>query len=113
MTNVFLGIFVVIMLLVKVPVRIAIRVFNVKNKTVGTIDLVSTIAGVGSLIGMCVCALAEGKVDVGGAVIFILLFGGIALFITGIWVWTTIKEKMMEKRIRTKENKKTRKSKKK
>ena len=98
MSNLCLSLFVGVLLIVKVPARIAIRIFNVKNEIVDTIDLISTIVAVCALIGMCIGAYIEGKIDGGSAFFFIIVSGVPVLFITGIWVWTTIKEKKSRKK---------------
>jgi hypothetical protein len=87
---VFLG----INLLIRVPIRIAIRLFKVQNDKLYTADLVSTLAATFCIVALCISALMSAEVDTGLAVACIVVFGGLFLLISGAWLYVEIKERV-------------------
>lgn len=92
MLKFLLWVFVGINLLLRLPIRIAIRFFKVKNDKLDIADLISTLAAGFCFVGLCIGALIAGEVDTGLAVACIVLFGGLFLFIAGAWLYVQIKE---------------------
>jgi hypothetical protein len=93
MKEVLLWVFVGINLLVRLPIRIAVRFFKVSNDKLDTADLISTIAAGLCFIGLCIALLFSGEIDTAGAVAIMVVFGGPLLLIGGAWVYVKIKEK--------------------
>lgn len=98
MLQIWLWIFVGINLLIRLPIRIAIRFFKVQNDKLDIADLASTLATGFCFVGLCVGALLSGEVDTGLAIACIVLFGGISLFISGVWLYVQIKERREKKK---------------
>lgn len=92
MLQFWLWVFLGINLLVRLPIRIAIRFFKVKNDKLDIADIISTLAAVFCFVALCIGALLSGEVDTGLAVACIVLFGGIFLLISGVWLYVQIKE---------------------
>ena len=97
MTHVWGWIFLGINLLVRVPIRIAIRCFKIASDSLAVWDLIATLAAGVSFLGLCICALIEGEIETGLAIACIVLFGGILLLITGAWLYVQIKERIENK----------------
>lgn len=93
MLKIWLWLFAGINLLVRLPIRIAKRVYWIESEKLDTADLISTLAAVLCFIGLCISALLSEEVDTALAVICILLFGGISLLIGGAWLYVKIKER--------------------
>lgn len=98
MNEFLLCVFVGINLLIRLPIRIAIRLFKVRNDKLYTADLISTLAAGFCFVVLCIGTLIAGEVDTGLAVTCIVLFGGILLFITGAWLYVEIKERRNKKK---------------
>ena len=98
MLQIWLWVFVGINLLIRLPIRIAIRGFKVQNEKLETYDLIATLAATFCFIGLCINALATGKVSTGLAVACIVLFGGIFLLITGASLYVKFKEIIEKKK---------------
>ena len=98
MLEFWLWVFVGINLLVRLPIRIAIRAFKVNNDKLNTADIISTLAAGFCLVVLCIGALMSGEVDTGLAVACIVLFGGLFLLIGGAWLYAEIKERKNRKK---------------
>ena len=97
MSYFWLYVFLGINLLVRLPIRIAIRAFKVENDKLYTADLISTLAAGFCFVMMAIFALIEGDVDTGLAVTCIVLFSGLFLLIAGAWLYSHIKERKENK----------------
>ena len=100
-----LWVFLGINLLVRVPIRIAIRFFKVNNDKLYTADLISTLAAGFWFVALGIGALIAGEVDSGEAITGIVVFGGLLLFISGAWLYVEIKERREKKQKETCESK--------
>lgn len=90
--------FLAINLLIRVPIRIAIRCFKIQNDKLYVADLIATLAALASFIGICICGLLSGEVESGLAIACIVLFGGLFLLISGAWLYAQIKERREKKK---------------
>lgn len=95
---ILIWIFLGINLLIRVPIRIAIRFFKIQNDALLTADLISTLAALACFLGMCITALILGVVNTALAIACIVLFGGIYLLLSGAWIYAIIKEKKKKKK---------------
>lgn len=93
-----LCLFVGINLLIRLPIRIAIRWFKVQNDKLYTADIISTLAACFCLVWLCIYALISAEVNTGLATACIVLFGGIFLLISGAWLYVKIKERIEKMR---------------
>ena len=91
MATILLGIFLDINLVVRIPVRIALK-DNPKNEKLCMIDIgLLLLTGI-IFIACIVCALIEGELDSGLAIACIIIFGGAALMIGIPFIIVIIKE---------------------
>ena len=93
MTMFFVWLFLGINMLVRLPIRIATRGFNIKSEKLGTIDFISTLAAGYCFLGICISGLIESEIEIELAVVGIALMGGICLLLTGVYVYVNIRDK--------------------
>lgn len=74
------GMFVVINLLIRVPIRIALMA-NPNNEKLAKVDLVALVVTGFNFIGIIICALTSGEIDSASATACIVVFGGAMLLI--------------------------------
>lgn len=93
MLTIWLYLFVGINLLIRLPVRIAIRYFKIESDKLYTIDYIARLVVGFCFVGMIASAMIAGEIDTGLAITCIVLFGGGLLFLSGVAVYSYIKEK--------------------
>lgn len=98
MLQFWLWVFVGINLLVRVPIRIAIKAFKIQSDILDIADLIAFLASGFCFVGLCIGALVAGEVETGLGITCIILFGGILLFISGALFYVEIKERRENKK---------------
>lgn len=99
MLQIGLQIWVAFNLLIRVPIRVAIKFFKIQSDKLDIADSIAFFASGYCFIGLGIGALVAGEVEeTGVAVACIVLFGGILLFMTGAWLYVYITEKREKKK---------------